>query len=129
MTPTLAQQLLEADSQYYYRTLLFAEALGVGGSFSRAFEGQRMVVCNFFERADKPAPRNAVKFRELLLDTLAAARGEPRRGAKKQPAKNRRKEPERRERPDASEARSERVRNNNPRRRTVEVYDPEDEFE
>ena len=135
MTPSLAQQLLEADSQYYYRTLLFAEALGVGGSFSRAFKDQRMVVCNFLERAEKPAPRNAYKFRELLLDTLAAARGEPRRSAGKQPSKSRRDRPERRDRPDRRERPEQsegtsagRVRNNNPRRKIVEVYDPEDEY-
>ncbi len=130
LTPTAARQLLEDDPQYYYRSLLFAEALGVGGSFSRAFEGQKLGVCSFFERADKPAPRSAVKFRELLLDTLACARGEARRGsAGKQPAKarrDRRSRPERREPP--VEASAGRVRNNNPRRRTVEEYEPEDEF-
>ena len=131
MTPTLAQQLLEADSQYYYRTLLFAEALGVGGSFSRAFEGQKMVVCSFFERDGKPAPRTPGKFRELLLDTLAAARGEARRpSAKKKSGKSR---PDRRERPKQEqtapvEQPEGRVRNNNPRRRPVEVYEPEDDF-
>ena len=137
LTPDLARQLLEADPQYYYRTLLFAEALGVGGSFSRAFEGQKMSVCSFFERADKPAPRSAAKFRELLLDTLAAARGETRRGSAKKPSpeKTRRDRPDRRDRPERPERRerpagtsAERVRNNNPRRKTVEVYDPEDEF-
>jgi Ca2+/Na+ antiporter len=131
MTPTLAQQLLEADSQYYYRTLLFAEALGVGGSFSRAFEGQKMVVCSFFERDGKPAPRTPGKFRELLLDTLAAARGEARRQSAKKKSPKRR--PERRERPTQEqtapvEKAADRVRNNNPRRRPVEVYDPEDDY-
>ena len=134
LSPNLAQQLLEADPQYYYRTLLFAEALGVGGSFSRAFEGQRMGVCSFFERAEKSAPRSAAKFRELLLDTLATARGEGRRSRAKKPspAKSRRERPgrpERRDRPEQPAGTStERVRNNNPRRKTVEAYDPEDEF-
>ena len=135
LTPTAAQQLLEADSQYYYRTLLFAEALGVGGSFSRAFEGLKMGVCNFFERADKPAPRSAGKFRELLLDTLSSARGEARRRTGKKAAE--RSRPERRDRPrpnrpeegePAQAPETGRERNNNPRRKTVEVYDPEDEF-
>ena len=130
LTPNLAQQLLEADPQYYYRTALFAEALGVGGSFTRAFEGQKMSVCSFFERAGKPAPRSAAKFRELLLDTLASARGESgRRSAKKKaPPRDRRDRPDRPERREHAEAAAERVRNNNPRRRTVEVYDPEEEF-
>ena len=138
LTPTLAQQLLAADSQYYYRTLLFAEALGVGGSFSRAFDGQKMVVCNFFERDGKPAPRSAGKYRELLLDTLAAARGEARgkSAGKKTSGRSRTDRRERPRRPAGTDEEvpaqtpeaEERVRNNNPRRRTVEVYDPESEY-
>ena len=136
LTPASAEQLLETDPQYYYRTLLFAEALSVGGSFSRAFDGRKMGVCSFFERADKPAPRSALKFRELLLDTLAAARGETGRkpAGKKRSGRQRPDRRDRRDRPARSDRReqlpetAERVRNNNPRRRTVEVYDPEDEY-
>ena len=81
-----AQQLLGSDPQYYYNTLLFAEALGVGRKFSRAFAGIKLDECAFIEREDKGLPRMAEKYRPVFLSTLAIVRGEAKK-AKKKPAK------------------------------------------
>ncbi len=124
LTPETAQQLLTADPQYYYRTALYAEALGVGGKFSEAFEGLRLDECALFERGEKPAPRQAEKFRNYLRYTLAGVRGE----LVKSKRKRAKKRPQAPKRPPAPPAKSrERVRHNDPRKHTREVYEPEDQ--
>ncbi len=76
LRPEDAEQLLQADPQYYYRALLYAEALGVGRKFSRSFDGIRLDECAFLERDAKALPRNSVHFRSFFLGTLTIARGE-----------------------------------------------------
>lgn len=76
LRPEDAQQLLQADPQYYYRALLYAEALGVGRKFSRSFDGIRLDECAFMEREAKAMPRNSVHFRAFFLGVLTIARGE-----------------------------------------------------
>lgn len=87
LTSDEARQLLQADPQYYYRTLLFAEALGVGRKFTRAFAGLKLDECAFIEREDKSLPRSAEKYRPVFLSILAIARGEGGKKAKKRSAK------------------------------------------
>lgn len=76
LRPEDAKQLLQADPQYYYTALLYAEALGVGRKFSRVFDGIRLDECAFLEREGKPLPRNSVHFRAFFMGVLAIARGE-----------------------------------------------------
>lgn len=125
LTPAAAQQLLQSDPQYFYRNLLYAEALGVGIPFTRAFDNCRLDECAFFEQGEDPMPRNAYKFRACLLDVLSTARGE----VTKKPAPKRAAPPKKQ--PDEDEALEEifdhdTARNNNPHRKPVEVYEPED---
>ena len=127
LTPEDARQLLRADPQYYYKNLLFAEALGVGRRFSRAFDNLKLDECAFLERETKPLPRQAVQFRAFFVGTLAIVRGEaakkPSEGQRKHPSSSDRKlSPAERTAPGARG--SERTRNNNPRRRPAEVYEP-----
>lgn len=86
LSPEEAKQLLAADPQYYYRNSLFAEALGVGRKFTKAFAGERLDVCAFIEREGKPVPRQAEKFHPFFRNALAIARGEAVK-KKKRPAK------------------------------------------
>ena len=117
LTPETAEQLLTADPQYFYRTLLYAEALGVGGKFSQAFEGLRLDECALFERGQKPAPRQADKFLQYLRHILANARGEL------APAKRKRTPPPKRQSaPKPGPAG--RVRHNDPRKHTRQTYEP-----
>ncbi len=125
LTPATAQQLLRSDPQYFYRNLLYAEAFGVGRQFTRAFDNCRLDECAFFEQGEDPMPRNALKFRACLLDVLRTVRGE----ASQKPAPKRPAPPKKE--PDEDEALEEifnhdTARNNNPRRKPVEIYEPED---
>ncbi len=119
-----AKQLLKADPQYYYKTLLYAEALGVGKSFSLAFDGLKLVECAFFDQGKKPIPRQPDKFREYLLEVLAIGRGEPLgQASAKKPS------PSPAPHPVSDDSYDHEVgRNNNPRRKSVEAYEPEDFF-
>ena len=124
LTPETAQQLLTADPQYYYRTLLYAEALGVDRQFCQAFEGLKLDECAVFEPGQKPVPREAAKFRSYLRNVLANARGEL--TAKRKPAKKARR-PKQQRAPEPARSGG-RVRHNDPHRRREESYDPPDEF-
>ena len=117
LTPETAQQLLTADPQYYYRTALYAEALGVGAAYTRAFAGLRLDECALFEAGEKPAPRQAEKFRGYLCYILASVRGEL--------ASRRRKRTAPKKRAPAPRPAG-RVRHNDPRRHTRESYEPEE---
>lgn len=89
LTPADAKVLLEADPQYFYQNLIYAEAFGIGRRFTRAFDGLKLDECAFLERETKPLPRNAGQFRTIFTSTLAIARDETkhkRLGARKQPA-------------------------------------------
>lgn len=88
-----ASQLLQADPQYYYRTLLFAEGLGVGRKFNKAFTGLRLDECAFLDREGKELPRTADKYRPSFLSTLALARGENNDNVKKKPAASKKSAP------------------------------------
>lgn len=94
LTPDSARKLLKADPQYYYRTLLYAEALGVGDKFSRAFDGCRLDECAYFEPGEKPTPRQALKFRGYLRGALAYARGDWKPGAAQKRAPSGRPQPQ-----------------------------------
>ena len=121
LTPETAQQLLTADPQYYYRTLLYAEALGVGKQFCQAFEGLKLDECAIFEPGQKPVPRQAAKFRSYLRNVLASTRGELTSPKRKRTA------PARKSSPPAPSAKSgKRVRHNDPHRHSAEVYDSSD---
>ncbi len=118
LSPAAAQQLLQSDPQYFYRNLLYAEALGVGGAFTRAFENCRLDECAFFEQTEEPTPRNARKFRDCLREVLGAARGEkPQKPAPRKPAPPA---------PPTDAYDHDRTRDNNPRRKPVEIYEPEE---
>lgn len=120
LTQRDARLLLDASPQYYYETLLFAEALGIGRRFSRCFDGIRLDECAFMEREGKPLPRNAPAFRGFFAAVLAIARGEMKKPSAKAPAAQKKPAAA------ASRAGQPRVRNNDPRRKREEIYDPID---
>ncbi len=121
LTPAAAQQLLQSDPQYFYRNLLYAEALGVGRQFTHAFKDCRLDECAFFEQSEDPMPRHALKFYACLLNVLSAARGEiSPKPAPKRPA------PAKHESAENEAINHETIRNNNPHHKTVEVYEPEE---
>ncbi len=126
LTPETAEQLLSSDPQYFYRTALYAEALGVGDKFSAAFAELRLDECAVFEPGEKPAPRQALKFRNYLRNVLANARGETQ--AKRPPARQR---PRRTEQTGGEEPAgpSERVRHNDPHRHSNRGRNREDDPE
>lgn len=93
LTQKDAQQLLRSDPQYYYRALLFAEALGVGRRFTQAFRGLKLDECTFLERENKSMPRTAERFYPMFRALLAIARGE---NVPRSQAKVSRKSPKRR---------------------------------
>ena len=121
ITPEYAQQLLTADPQYYYRTLLYAEALGVDRQFCQAFDGLKLDECALFEPGQKPVPRQAAKFRSYLRNVLAYARGELVQ------KKRRRVAPPKRIRAPQPKPAA-RIRHNDPRRHSAQTYDPYDEM-
>ena len=120
LTSESAQQLLTADPQYYYRTLLYAEPLGVDRQFCQAFDGLKLDECALFEPGQKPVPRQAAKFRSYLRNVLAYARGELVQKKRKRTVPPK---PQRASQPKPSG----RIRHNDPRRHTTQVYDPYDE--
>jgi len=61
--------LLREDGQYYYRTVLFAEALGIGAQFAARFGEAELEPCAWLTRSRR-RPRTAAEFYSLFKDTL-----------------------------------------------------------
>lgn len=49
LEPSELETILKNDPQYYYRTLPYAEALGIGSSFTRKFSDLRMEPCHWLD--------------------------------------------------------------------------------
>ena len=64
----------EADGQYFYRTLPFAELLGVGGAFAKHY-GERPEPCLWLT-TDGKTPENAEEFYRLYQELMSQLRGE-----------------------------------------------------
>lgn len=64
-----------ADGQYFYRTLPFAELLGVGTAFSKHYGSGRLEPCPWLT-VDGKTPTDAVEFYRLYAQILAQLRGE-----------------------------------------------------
>ena len=69
---TLCEPLTE-DPQYFYRTLPYAEALRVGGRFSKKFAGERFEPCAWLT-SERGSPADAAGFYRLFLSVLDALR-------------------------------------------------------
>lgn len=149
LTPDDAARLMQQDPQYFYKTLPYAEALGVGARFTAAFKQLRLEPCNWLHSARGAIPQDAATFRRYLCTILWTMRGEPhrpqprrRRAAARKPqprrhlaaavpARSRRQEPVRDHAPAYSsrgEYNHEIGRNNNPsgqrRHRSAETEEP-----
>jgi len=61
--------LLHEDGQYFYRTVLFAEALGIGPQFAARFGEIALEPCGWLTRSRR-RPRTAAEFYSLFKDTL-----------------------------------------------------------
>lgn len=65
----------QLDGQYFYRTLPFAELLGVGSAFAKHFGSMRLEPCPWLlDAQEKPA--TAVEFYRLYAEIMAQLRGE-----------------------------------------------------
>lgn len=71
---TLARAL-ESDGQYFYRTLPFAELLGVGAAFSKHFGDTVLEPCPWLTDA-KQSPKTARDFYGLYITVAAAIRAD-----------------------------------------------------
>lgn len=69
------QRNAQPDGQYFYRTLPFAELLGVGGVFAKHYGGGRLEPCPWLTD-ESSSPANAEEFYRLYTDVLAQIRGE-----------------------------------------------------
>lgn len=65
----------QLDGQYFYRTLPFAELLGVGSVFAKHYGGTRLEPCPWLTVEGK-APADAAEFYRLYTEVLAQLRGE-----------------------------------------------------
>lgn len=71
-----ALQLVHRDSQYFYRMLPYAEALGVGSHFAKQFTSWRPEPCAWLSDASF-RPESATEFFALYSDLLRVIRDEP----------------------------------------------------
>lgn len=65
----------KADGQYFYRTLPFAELLGVGSAFAKHYGTGRLEPCPWLT-VDGKAPTDAVEFYRLYAELMVQLRGE-----------------------------------------------------
>ena len=70
VTQSQLQSRLAQDSQYFYRILPYAEAMGLGGSLKRALGNIELEQCDWYQEA-KPLPRTAAGFYSSLREALA----------------------------------------------------------
>ena len=68
-TPAHLAMRLQRDPQYFYRTLPYAEAMGLGAQFARAFGEAELEPCEWYK--EPGLPRTALGFYEKLQETLA----------------------------------------------------------
>ena len=69
------QRNAAADGQYFYRTLPFAELLGVGAAFAKHYGSARLEPCPWLT-VDGKAPTDAVEFYRLYAEVTSQLRGE-----------------------------------------------------
>lgn len=67
-SPAHLQQRLLRDPQYFYRTLPYAEAMGLGPAFARKFGDTELEPCEWYHEPN--LPRTALGFYEKLQETL-----------------------------------------------------------
>ena len=70
VTQSQLQSRLAQDSQYFYRILPYAEAMGLGGSLTRTLGNIELEQCDWYQEA-KPLPRTAAGFYSSLREALA----------------------------------------------------------
>ena len=76
ITPSAAlRNNLEADPQFFYRSLPYADALGVGKLFSGSFDRTRLEDCDWLDWEGKPA-KIAPLFYSRYVRLMAGLRGE-----------------------------------------------------
>lgn len=69
VTPSHLLMRLQRDPQYFYRTLPYAEAMGLGAMFARKFGDTELDPCEWYSEPN--LPRTAEGFYEKLKETLA----------------------------------------------------------
>ena len=69
VTPSHLLMRLQRDPQYFYRTLPYAEAMGLGAMFARKFGDTELDPCEWYSEPN--LPRTADGFYEKLKETLA----------------------------------------------------------
>ena len=69
VTPSHLLMRLQRDPQYFYRTLPYAEAMGLGAMFARKFGDTDLDPCEWYNEPN--LPRTAEGFYEKLKETLA----------------------------------------------------------
>ena len=69
VTPSHLLMRLQRDPQYFYRTLPYAEAMGLGAMFARKFGDTELDPCEWYNEPN--LPRTAEGFYEKLKETLA----------------------------------------------------------
>ena len=109
LTPGQARKYLKTDPQFYYRKVLYAHGLGLGNRFTRTFAGCKLEPCAFLVREGKNVPARAEKYYRFLTAVLADMEHQTADSA-----------------PRPREARDHNLRrNNNPRPKRTETYEPE----
>lgn len=68
-------RLMSIDPQYFYRTLPFAEALGVGRAFCKRFDNRRIEPCPWLSDA-RHRPETVKEFYAFYKEILSTVRGE-----------------------------------------------------
>ena len=69
VTPSHLLMRVQRDPQYFYRTLPYAEAMGLGAMFARKFGDTELDPCEWYNEPN--LPRTAEGFYEKLKETLA----------------------------------------------------------
>ena len=70
VTQSQLQSRLAQDSQYFYRILPYAEAMGLGRSLARTLGDTALEQCDWYQGA-KPVPRTAAGFYSSLREALS----------------------------------------------------------
>ncbi len=70
VTQSQLQSRIAQDSQYFYRILPYAEAMGLGGRLVRTLGNAELEQCDWYQEA-KPLPRTAAGFYAGLREALA----------------------------------------------------------
>ena len=70
VTQSQLQSRLAQDSQYFYRILPYAEAMGLAGNLARTLGSTELEQCDWYQES-KPLPRTAAGFYASLREALA----------------------------------------------------------